>query len=483
MKIPQILLPIFVAVLTAQAVEQPNLLIIHTDEHNFRTLGAYRELLTEDQAYIWGEGVKVETPHIDRIAHEGAICTSYYATSPVCTPSRASIMTGLYPQVTGAPKNNRPMNDEVVTFAEVLRRNGYATSYVGKWHLDGDEKPGFEPARKFGFEDNRYMFNRGHWKLFHDAEHGPELIGEYNTKKESYKYDIHAADETSFATDFLVDRTLEIIDRDKSKPFCVMLSLPDPHGPNTVRAPYDTMYTHFKYEDPRTMRAGLASNPKLPGWAKIAGKNTNTKLNQNLMAQYFGMVKCIDDNVGKILKYLEDEGLSENTIVVFTSDHGDLMGEHCRDNKGLPYETSAGIAFMIRYPGTIPAGKIVNKANTNADFAPTVLSLMGVTEGWPEFHGQDLSDDYTSADSIVDDDRVVYLRNANGAWLAAVSDRYKLVYSYADSPWLFDLEKDPDELINFYSNPEYAPIAKKLTEALLKQAKAFKEPKVNLIKR
>ncbi len=125
----------------------PNLLVIVTDEHNFRTLGCYRALMPEDQAFIWGKGVVVETPHIDSLARDGAICDRFYATSPVCTPSRAALMTGIYPQNTGAIRNDLPLKDEMVTFAEVLRRNGYATGYAGKWHLDGPGKPQFGPER------------------------------------------------------------------------------------------------------------------------------------------------------------------------------------------------------------------------------------------------------------------------------------------------------------------------------------------------
>ncbi|MEO6243869.1 MAG: sulfatase-like hydrolase/transferase, partial [Opitutaceae bacterium] len=114
---------------------------MQTDEHNFRTLGAYRALLPKDQAFIWGEGVKVDTPNLDWIAQHGAIADRFYATSPVCTPSRAALMTGRYPQNTGAIQNDLPMRDEMVTFAEVLRRNGYSTGYAGKWHLDGEARP------------------------------------------------------------------------------------------------------------------------------------------------------------------------------------------------------------------------------------------------------------------------------------------------------------------------------------------------------
>lgn len=450
--------------------EQPNLLIIHTDEHNFRTLGCYREQLPEDQAYVWGEGVKVDTPNIDSIAHDGAICTSFYAASPVCTPSRASFQTGLYPVAAGAPVNDMPMHDNIVTFAEVLKRNGYSTTYLGKWHLDGDAKPGFAPERHFGWEDNRYMFNRGHWKLLEDTPNGPRT-GMVKGKP-SYA---PIGDEKTYTTDFLTDHALEILARDKNKPFCLMLALPDPHGPNTVRAPYDTMYTNFVFKNPRTMDVDEGVMPK---WVSLNGKNFKATLKQMQaqMARYFGMVKCIDDNVGRILKYLKDTGLDQNTIVVFTSDHGDLMGEHKHVNKGLPYETSACIPFVIRYPGKIQPGKVIDTAYVNADFAPTILALMGAKGPFPAFHGSDVSVDFLGPEKRVSSDRIVYFTNAGSRWVAAVNHRYKLVLSPNDDPWLFDLKKDPDEIANFYNNPEYKELAAKFEAELVAQMKTYNEP-------
>jgi uncharacterized sulfatase len=458
---------------TSSFAGQPNLLIIHTDEHNFRTLGCYRDQLSPEQAFVWGKGVAVETPHIDSIARDGALFTSYYAASPVCTPSRASFVTGLYPIATGSPVNDMPLLDEMVTFAEILKRNGYATSYIGKWHLDGHDKPGWEPVRNFGFTDNRYMYNRGHWKIFEADGDGAKVVGKFNPAKNQYKYDIAEADEKSFATDFLADRSIEIMERDKGGPFCLMLSLPDPHGPNTVRAPYDTMFDHMTFEEPRTMTAALKSSP---GWSPVKGKNSATKLNQTQLRKYFGMVKCIDDNVGKILRYLEESGLEKNTIVIFTSDHGDSMGEHAKHNKGTPWESSAMIPFVIRYPEHIKAGKLVHTAYTTADFAPTILGLMGADTQGQEFHGQDRSREFIDTAAENREDRIIYITNAGGRWVAVASDRYKLVLSHLDSPWLFDLERDPDELVNYFNNPEYGEIRHRMIKELNRQMKAFAEP-------
>ena len=458
----------------AQQKSQPNLVIIHTDEHNLRTLGAYRATMPKEQAEMWGKGNIVETPNIDRIANEGAIALNWYATSPVCTPSRASMISGLYPIATGSPVNDMPLNDNLVTFAQILKDNGYATAYVGKWHLDGDAKPGFAPKRNFGFEDNRYMFNRGHWKILDEDKNGP-FVDQELSKYGGGQWEQEKATKENFTTDFLVDRTIEIINRDKEKPFCVMLSIPDPHGPDQVRAPYDTMYAHLKFEEPRTAHP----NPdEIPGWLNLKGKKNkiNPKAFQKNMVNYFGMVKNIDDNVGRILDYLQENNLDKNTIVVFTSDHGDLLGEHGKLNKGLPYETSARVAFLLRYPNSVTSGKSIQKAFTMADFTPTILGLMGVDHSANSFHGIDASDDFKSTKKIITEDRIVYITNANKRWVAAVNSRYKLVLSPSDKPWLFDLEKDPDELINFYNNPAYKTIANSMTKELYAQMEKYNEP-------
>lgn len=461
-----ILLPVIFSA-CAKVTEKPNILIIYTDEYNFRTLGCYRKLLPDNQAFIWGEGVEVETPNIDMLASGGLLCTSFYGAAPVCTPSRAAFMTGLYPHATGAPQNNLPMNDSVVTFAEILHRNGYATGYVGKWHLDGVAKPGWEPERKFGWEDNRYMFNRGHWKVFTDCGDRAKVVGSHIEELDKYIYDISKADEKSFATDFLADKTIALMEAvEAGKPFCIMLSLPDPHGPNDVRAPYDTMYNEMYFQAPGTFYQTPAQTP---GW--LGGGNNLIKtdsLAQGPMSRYFGMVKCIDDNVGKLLTFLKESGLEDNTIVVFTSDHGDLMGEHRKHNKGVPYETSAGVAFLMKYPGHIRAGKIIHKAYTSADFTPTLLGILGINNALRTVHGRNDASVFLNNQAIVNSDEITYMRahGVDPAWVAAVSDRYKLVLSKQDVPWLFDLEEDPDELTNYYGHPGYEEITEILTRRL-----------------
>ncbi len=469
---------IWLCILAGPAMAQPmNLLVIQTDEHNFRTLGCYRALLPDDQALMWGPEAIVETPHIDSIAARGALCTSFYATSPVCTPSRAALVSGRYPQNTGAPTNDMPMDGTIVTFAQRLQEKGYATGFAGKWHLDGPGKPQWGPDRKFGFEDNRYMFNRGHWKQLELTAGGPAVKAK-NAKGEP-SYDASGADATSFTTDWLADRTIEFIDQHHSEPFCYMVSIPDPHGPNTVRPPYDTMFDASKFSQPRTFDQSKDQTPRYLGGGLA-------KFSPAGMAKYFGMVKCIDDNVGRILSKLSEHNLLDTTLVVFTSDHGDLCGEHHRDNKGNPYEASARVPFLIAAPKKIPAGLVLDQAMCGVDFTPTMLTLLGHKlpgEPLDGVEGRDLSslfqtDLSQAATSPTEFNDVIFMRKAGKTpgWVAAITDRYKLVLSPEDDPWLFDMIEDPDELVNYYNSAEHSPIVRKLAQEMAAYGPAHQEP-------
>ncbi len=455
----------------AEAERPLNLLIVQTDEHNFRTLGCYRDVMPAEQAFIWGKQAYVETPQIDSIARRGALCTSFYATSPVCTPSRAAFFSGRYPQNTGSPANDLPLNNDVITFAQVLRDRGYATGYAGKWHLNGTGKPQWQPSRSFGFDDNRFMFNRGHWKKFQIVDGQPQVAA--RDARDQPTYGLDGADATSFSTDWLTTRAIEFIETHRDQPFCYHLSLPDPHGPNTVRPPYDEMYRNLPIRPPLTY-----GNTDLPRPRWMGETRGNVRFNAALMAQYFGMVRCIDDNVGRLLAKLDQLQLSQRTAVVFTADHGDLCFEHGRLNKGNPYEGSARIPMLIYVPGRTPAGTVVHQALGTVDFAPTILSLLDVNAP-PAMQGRDASSLLTGSHSG-DWQDVTFLRNAGSKpqWVAAVSDRYKLVVSISDEPWLFDLQEDPDELINHHGQAALQTVEQQLAQQLLAYGKANQDPHV-----
>lgn len=458
---------------------KPNILILHTDEQNFRTLGCYREYLPEQQAMPWGEGNRVETPNIDYLAHHGLLFTRCYATTPVSSPSRASFMTGLYPQNAGVVTNDMVLNKQSQTFGEVLRTNGYETGYIGKLHLNGKGRPEWHPARDFGFSDNRYMYNRGHWKKIVETENGPDF------KKNA---DVKTADSVSFTTDYLTNRAIEFINRQKERPFCCMVCFPDPHSANLVRPPYDTLYTSMNFTAPLTSKKDTAG---LPAWSH--GENLGVDQMED-MAQYFGMVKCIDDNVGRLLKVLKEKGILDHTIIVFTSDHGDLCGEHGLINKGLPLDGSARVPFIISYPKGMPQGVAVERVMSVVDFTPSLLSYCNISSP-VRYEGRDLSPLWRGEklpDSVED---AVYMRAITPLvasdwdesatakrtqWVSVVTSRYKLTFSEfpSDEPWLTDLAKDPDELINCYHDPAYWEVVHTLKKQVWKYGTKYKDPRV-----
>lgn len=462
---------IYCSSLFSQNNNTPNIIWVITDEHNFRTLGCYRDLMDQEQAEQWGAKV-VETPNIDWLADNGALFTSMYAASPVCSPSRASMFTGQYPHTVNMPVNNKVMDVKYPTIAKVLQKEGYKTGYVGKWHLSGEAKPGWAPAPSYGFEDTRYMFNRGHWKVFGMTEDGIPFIASKD-KKGNPNYGMNGANEKSYSTDWLMDRTISFIEKNKKDPFFCVVSLPEPHGPDAVRAPYDKMFKDVKFDMPRTFME--ARNDHSPAWRKKDKQVNDPKKMQKMISTYFGSVKCIDDNVGKLIHSLKKQGVFENTIIMFSSDHGDLLGEHNQINKGAPFEGSALIPFVIYHSKSIKNGTVVSTAVNNTDWMPTFLSMIGVQKQ-PNTAGRDLTP-LIYGQQTKQLPEVTFSR-IHKRWLGAISDRYKLLIDVSSSkPWLIDTLTDPDELVNHYGEESYREItislAEKMESYILKEKDPF----------
>lgn len=461
---------------------RPNILVIHTDEQNFRTLGCYRECLSEAEAFPWGKGIAVETPHIDALARQGVLFSRCYATSPVSSPSRSSFLTGLYPQHSGVWTNDMVLKTEALTFAEILRSNGYATGYIGKLHLNGKGRPEWNPQRDFGFTDHRYMYNRGHWKKIVDDASGQPVFRPADP--------VQTADSLTFTTDYLTNRAIDFIRSHKDSAFCCLLALPDPHSANEVRPPYDTMYSNLRFQTPGSATRDTVN---VPAWAHGDGYPEDQPED---MAQYFGMVKCIDDNIGRLLAVLKELGVREQTLIVFTSDHGDMCGQHGLINKNVPMDDASRVPFIVCYPAELPKGIKVDPVISVVDFTPSLLSVCGV-ETTQLFDGRMLSDlwrgkklpdtykDITfmraPTDSMLPSDWDYSRVAKRSLWVAVVTSEYKLVYSEnaADSPWLTDLINDPSELRNCYQDPAYKQVVIRLTEALKAYGNEQDDPRVS----
>jgi len=451
----------------------PNVLVIITDEHNFRTLGCYREQMSAEQAEMWGPGVVVPTPHIDSLAAAGVLCTRAYATTPVCSPCRAAMITGRYPHATGVPANDRVLDRSIPTLADRLNDAGYHTGFIGKWHLAGDGKPEFAPEVDGGFQFKQSMFNRGHWKKL-VLQDGQPAIGA--TAKGQPDYSVDGADETSYTTDFLTDRAIEFVAEATTakQPFLLVVSYPDPHGPNTVRPPYDHRFDHLRFVAPRTYQTGLAP----PKWS--GGERNHAVFRGEQMSRYFGMVQCIDDNVGRLIQELDQSGRLDETLIVFTSDHGDLCYEHDRLNKGNPYEGSARVPMIFRYPSRLASGQVYKQPVGSVDVTPTVMGLLALPAD-PADQGRNLATELATRSAATregDSPAVIILRSAgdHAGWVAAVDTRYKLILSVDDQPWLFDHEQDPDELLNFYRRPGTDGVAERLARELRDYGVRFNDP-------
>ncbi|MBN2313379.1 MAG: sulfatase-like hydrolase/transferase [Sedimentisphaerales bacterium] len=438
---------------------QPNLLIIHTDQLSCWAVSAYARELNQTPNY---EKVLVETPYIDSLAKEGATLYNFFTNSAVCTPSRGCLLTGRYPHAHGAYRNNIEMNRDEVTIAHILNRHGYETGYAGKWHLDGEPKPGWVGVeRSMGFADCRFMFNRGHWKKIVEKSEGNPEVSPYQV----------IGDRKTYTTDWLTDKTIEFIQKPRSRPFFYMVSIPDPHTPFTVREPYMTMYDPEKMIVPNTFEESASGNTK-----KRQGNVEALKRNK---ARYCGLVKCIDDNVGRILDCLKKKHILDETIIVFTTDHGEYMGEHGLYGKNQWYRTAYQIPFLIRWPEKIKAGTAIRQFITNVDFQQTLLGLMEVKPSGRE-QGRDASPLLRGETVEWKDEAMIHHSSLESTGI--FTPDYELVLKSNGNHMLFSRLNDPEQTKNLSNNPEYKNVMKELTERIIKHNINVDAPAISWLK-
>jgi len=228
----------------------------------------------------------------------------------------------------------------------------------------------------------------------------------------------------AYPTDFIFDKGIKFIKPYiKHKiPFALMMSIPDPHGPNDVRPPYNKMFKDKKFQLPDTAVAAYNKQPAVPKWCalhtdlksadQIIEDIENSEDWQDRNRNYLGKVKLIDDNVGKLLTFLKSTDQDDNTVIVFTSDYGNMMGKHANYNKGKPYKTSDGVPMIVRYGNAIKPGKKIKSAYTSPDFAPTILSLMGIKIDLYAFQGIDGSEELFNNKTMIKNQQVRFMTDA-----------------------------------------------------------------------
>lgn len=389
---------------------RPNIVFLMPDQHRYHSVGC----LGNDE---------VRTPNIDRLASEGLTLENTFANSPVCCPARATLLTGQYIHRNGMVANDLRLRESSVSFARTLATAGYRTGFVGKWHLDGGPRlPGYVPPgdRRQGFE-----FWAGN-----QCSHTHFRNWYYRDSAERIYLD-------TFETEGYADVGIEFLRKTKQdpRPFYLTVQWGPPHDPYKAPAHYSKMY------DPARIRMR-------PNWRE-AGAGTR----REDIAEYYGMVTAVDDAVGKILRALDDLGLRENTIVLFSSDHGDMLGSQASRLKRKPWEESIRVPGIMRWPGKLKPGSKTTTIFTHVDFAPTLLGMAGL-DAPREMQGQNLAPVLLTGKGRAEDSAyfeicVPYAGDGTeGAWRGVRTERH-MYARYKDRPWvLYDLAADPFQQTN-----------------------------------
>ena len=446
--------------------------------------------------WITGEGVPVSalscygsklihTPNIDRIANEGMRFGNAFTTNALCGPSRGTLLTGTYSHINGMIANPgiqvisgepEPTFDESqVTVAKLLKQNGYQTGIVGKWHLPAN--PG-----NVGFD--YFVFKEGAGGPYYEAEGylGNSQLGSNVIEKQR-----HEGYETDITTDLAIKGMKEF-----TQPFLMMVQYFNAHRPFDPPHKYEHLYDTERIPEAGTFwddyshraspaaaaRMRIADMPDFSPPKDLTERQRKQWNHQQFMAHFLGTLRSQDDNVGRLLQFLEESGLADNTIVVYTCDHGFFLGDHGWFDKRFMYEQALRVPFMVRYPGHVEQGKVRHEFLANIDNAPTILDFASipvpeVMQGRslvPLLSGDDPKDWRTSI-------YYHYYEFGDPHWVqphyGIRTARYKLISYYNINEWeLFDLEKDPDEMESlciggaYRLQPGYETVAENLVNQL-----------------
>jgi arylsulfatase A-like enzyme len=467
---------------------KPNLLFLFTDEQRQDTMRAYGNPC-------------IRTPNLDALAEQGVVFTQAYVSQPVCTPSRATIMTGLYPHTCGCTANNVPLDEKVPTIAELFADRGYRFAYLGKWHL------GDEVFAQHGF-DHWVSMEDGYRKHYRPHRDRMQNCTYYHWLRErGFEPDLRDGEFSAFSRRkaiglpaqftkpaFLAQQTSQFIGENADQPFVIYVNFLEPHMPFT--GPYDHLYDPDEIILPSNFDA--PPHPDEP--LKVRLRREHYRLHgmggldlttepgwRRLIANYWGLVTLVDEAVGQILGTLADCGLEDRTIVAFTSDHGDMMGSHRLLTKGVMFEEAVKVPLIMRMPQLPGAPRRAECPVSQADLVPTLLDLMGQPippslQGYSlkplleerrapqedhvfiEWNGSDSDDQARAPGEKTAQD----VRKISGATSRCVisPDGWKLNLSEADKCELYHLPSDPGETENLFYAGRREPLIAQLTDRI-----------------
>lgn len=419
-------------------VKKPNLVVIMADQWRAQATG-----FAGDQ--------NAKTPNLDRLCSESVWFMNAISGVPVCCPARATFMTGQRPFTHGVFMNDVQLHTNAVTIAKVLKSAGYDTAYIGKWHLDGRGRSNFTPKeRRQGFD---------YWKALECTHNYSNSFYYADTPKKLKWEGYDAFAQTRDAIEYIKNR------KTNEKPFFLMLSWGPPHDPyHIVPTEYKKLFDPSKF----ILRPNVP-----PEWESRA---------RNMLWGYYAHCAALDKCVGDIMQTLDETGLKTNTILVFISDHGDMLGSHGARDKQQPYEESIRIPLLIRYPALLKPKKLDALINME-DIMPTLLGLCGVKIP-KTVEGLDFSDYMRGGKNPNDGFTLISCPAPFGQWSRAVGGKeYRGLrtarYTYTrdlNGAWLlFDNQKDPFQLNNLANKPEYKAIQEQLDKALNKKLKMMKD--------
>lgn len=455
---------------TIAGQKKMNVIFILTDDHRYDFMG------------FTGKIPWQKTPHMDKLADGGAYFKNAFVTTSLCSPSRASILTGQYSHVHTIVDNVAGEPDSLVYFPQYLQNAGYTTSFFGKWHMgDDDDRP-------------RPGFN--HWESFRGqgVYYNPSL--NINGKHVQFK-------DSSYITDLLTNHAIEWLDnRDKKKPFFLYLSHKAVHSPLAPAKRHKGMYANKKYTLPQTYWQTSNDEYKSlfwPEWVKqqryswhgVDYMYHNHNDIDSMVQAYNETLMAVDESIGTIVDYLNKNGLANNTMIIYMGDNGFSWGEHGLIDKRHFYEESVKVPFLVYAPWLFKGGKTITKMVQNIDIAPTILELAGLQK--PEYMPGKSFINLLKGDSAVWRDKIFYEYYweydfpMTPSIYGVRTDKYKYIRYMGiwDQNELYDIEKDPFEVNNLINKPEYADIAKKMSADLfdwLESTKGMQMPIKRTIK-